>query len=427
MASHFRFLDLPAEIRIKIYHEVLDLANPSNKSFSHQRRRKVSTFTSAIQHIHRPGTGPFENYPDYIYNVHTALLYTNRQIHHEAANVFYSANLFIRVVGCNLYQHNESELFGRVKFPNLAIRRPLTILNCSRHALDVQLVKARLPNVRQEFMMISIHELPQLVAFLANRGRDKFFSDTELYLAARRPCHEKLVTFNRLFDPWQRLMNVGYLYILGFRRDQSFPYAYIHKLTKTVTRRGFNTAAWMDELWHRLIHLPVCRTAQRHPHEFTEIFWELSMPLRQHYTTILTRPHLDDVAKRLNRVIFLAYRSRLLNLLFSSRNATVAHLVQGVIDAFTNSGSLRTFPNLLIAIPTDPKYPPNYEIAALYFVKAKALRALNKLDEALLAYEKAREFGPEGDRNMRVVDEAMSTLRAELVKRDRERCTDEDV
>ncbi|KAG8623851.1 hypothetical protein KVT40_008827 [Elsinoe batatas] len=83
--QHFRFLDLPAEIRAMILRECLTAKDPIRVDFARHSKR---------------GVQPPKTYQ----SVPSAMLHVNRHLHSEAAPIFYGVNTFIFI---------SSTLFGR--------------------------------------------------------------------------------------------------------------------------------------------------------------------------------------------------------------------------------------------------------------------------------------------------------------------------
>ena len=77
-----------------------------------------------------------------MYRFHTSILFTNRQVCHEASNIFYMENPFVRVnfVTPGPFQPGAFEPFGDSGYAMPVCSDSSEVLACTRHVMEIDLI-----------------------------------------------------------------------------------------------------------------------------------------------------------------------------------------------------------------------------------------------------------------------------------------------
>lgn len=109
-AAIFRFLDLPAELRNKIYEELLC----SFTFYEKPRSRPDSTISRILNHQQQSSVNEVKE------TASTSILLVSRNVHREAYDVMVKTNIFIRIQGRDF---NWSDILPRAQIPVISMDR----------------------------------------------------------------------------------------------------------------------------------------------------------------------------------------------------------------------------------------------------------------------------------------------------------------
>ena len=227
-AKDSRLLQLPLELRGKIYAHLLDtrVTSPS-KPFAYRPLVRDGKLRL------KATSPPFQ--------LHTAILRVNKQVQIESANTLYSSNLFIRL---NLYNDDvywTQSLLEGTKM-GFVCSNPDLVSKLTRHALDVKIVQDRSKRLRCQVVFPAIY-LPRFTTFLQTMcdALPRWGKEHAIHLDLRHKYRSGPAENERLLlEPWRRLHGLSAV-VVG---TDIIPSAYAKSLQTAMTGE-FEPWSWL--------------------------------------------------------------------------------------------------------------------------------------------------------------------------------------
>ena len=223
-------LDLPLEIRRRIYDYILNTRFTSGPQSFHYTPRIVNGM------LRLQATRP-------VFPLETAILLTNHQIHDEASSLLWSSNRFIRLT---LYNDDLQAVKDLVEHSEMGFvsSNPQSLSEMTNHTLDIEISETPHNKKKRCVVLFPAFLLPRFVNFLRQicNPLPLWGQNHRIGLTLRNePSGSPHILIAALLEPWRVLQGLSAVSV----DTKLVGAAYARSLEQAMTSRGIKPWNWI--------------------------------------------------------------------------------------------------------------------------------------------------------------------------------------